>query len=129
VESNGIRKMHEPSPVPTLYVGRVEELLWLVPLFPCYLDGNTTSTIQYKYTARQKEAFRFRCADGWGPASRRGRPQPRVGGLSVAKNRKDQQTDQKHPCALGKPGGPARMLLKSYDKYIPVIYLAYTTVK
>ena len=99
MESNGIRKLYEPSPVPTLYVGRAEDLLGRVPLFPCFLDGNTTSTIPYKYAARQKQAFEFGCADGQGPASRRsshvyeintwlwnfGRPQPRVGGLSVAK--------------------------------------------
>jgi hypothetical protein len=101
MESNGIRKMYEPSPVPTLYVGRVEDLLGRVPLFPCYLDDSTTSTISYKYAARQKQAFEFGSADGQGPASRRGshvyeintwlwnfgRPQPRlgVGELSVAK--------------------------------------------
>ena len=99
MESNGIRKVYEPSPVPTLYVGRAEDLLGRVPLFPCFLDGNTTSTIPYKYAARQKQAFEFGCADGQGQASRRGshvyeintwlwnfgRPQPRVGGLSVAK--------------------------------------------
>jgi hypothetical protein len=86
-ESNGIRKLYEPSPVPTLYVGRVD------------LDGNSTSTIPYKYTGRQKQAFEYGCADGQGPASRRGshvyeindwlwnfgRPQPRVRGLSVAR--------------------------------------------
>ncbi len=56
-------------------------------------------TITYKYATRQKQAFEFGCADGQGPTSRRGnhvyeiknwlwnfgRPQPRVGGLSVAK--------------------------------------------
>ena len=54
MESNGIRKLYELSPVPTLYVGRVEDLLGLVPLFPCFLDGNTTSTIPYKYAGQQK---------------------------------------------------------------------------
>jgi hypothetical protein len=102
MESNGIRKLYEPSPVPTLYVGRVEDLLGRVPLFPCFLDGNSTTTIPYKYARRQKQAFEFGCADGQGPASRRGshvyeindwlwnfgRPQPRVGGLSVAKTEK-----------------------------------------
>ncbi len=50
MESNGIRKLYEPSesPVPTLYVGRVEDLLGRVPLFPCFLDGNATSMIPYK---------------------------------------------------------------------------------
>jgi hypothetical protein len=77
----------------------VEDLLGLLPLFPCFIDGNSTSTIPYMYTLRQKQALEFGCADGQGPASRRGshvyeintwlwnfgRPQPRVGGLSVAK--------------------------------------------
>jgi hypothetical protein len=39
MESNGIRKLYEPSPVPTLYVGRAEDLLGRVPLFPCFLNG------------------------------------------------------------------------------------------
>jgi hypothetical protein len=99
MESNGIRKLYEPSPVPTLYVGSLDDLLGRVPLFPCHLAGNTTSTIPYKYAGRQQQAFEFGCADGQGPASRRGshvyevndwlwnfgRPQPRVGGLSVSK--------------------------------------------
>jgi hypothetical protein len=46
METNGIRKLYEPSPVPTLYVGRTEDLLGRVPLFPCFLNGNATSTIQ-----------------------------------------------------------------------------------
>ena len=66
MESNGVRKMYEPSPVPTLYVGRVEDLLGRVPLLPCYLDGNPTSTIPHKYAARQKQAYEFGCADGQG---------------------------------------------------------------
>ncbi len=70
----------------------------LVPS-PCFLDGNITSTIPYKYAALQKQVFEFSCADGPGPTSRRGshvyeinnclwnfgRHQPRVGGLSVVK--------------------------------------------
>ncbi len=85
--------------VPALYVGRAEDLLGRVPLFPCFLDGNTSSTIPHKYAARQKQAFEFGCANGHGQASRRGsyvyeintwlwnfgRPQARVAGLSVAK--------------------------------------------
>ena len=99
METNGIRKLYEPSPVPTLYVGRTEDLLGRVPLFPCFLHGNATSTIPYKYAPRQKQAFEFGCADGASQGSRRGshvyeintwlwnfgRPQPRVGGLSVVK--------------------------------------------
>ena len=72
METNGIRKLYEPSPVPTLYVGRIEDLLGRVPLFPCFLDGNTTSTIPHKYAPRQKQAFEYGCADGSGQGSRRG---------------------------------------------------------
>ena len=99
MEANGIRKLYEPSPIPTLYIGRTEDLLGRVPLFPCFLDGNATSTIPYKYAPRQKQAFEFGCADGASQGSRRGshvyeintwlwnfgRPQPRIGGLSVIK--------------------------------------------
>ena len=63
LESNGIRKLYKPSPVPTLYVGRVEDILGQVPLFPCFLDGNSTSTIPNKYAARQGQDFKFGCAD------------------------------------------------------------------
>ena len=71
-----IRKLspYEPLPVLTLYVGRVEDLLGRVPLFPCFLDGNTTSTIPYaglgwRAAGQQKQAFKFGCADDQGPAS------------------------------------------------------------
>jgi hypothetical protein len=40
MESKGIHRVYEPSPVPTLYFGRVEDLLGRVPLVPCFLDGN-----------------------------------------------------------------------------------------
>jgi hypothetical protein len=49
MESNGVRLLCEPSPVPTLYGGRVEDLLGQVPLFPCFLDDNATAAIPYKY--------------------------------------------------------------------------------
>ena len=102
MESNRIRKLYEPSPVPTLYVGLVEDLLGRLPLFPCFLDGNTTSTIPFKYSARQGRDFAFGCADGHGPETRRGShvyevntwlwnfglPQARVASLSVAKTEK-----------------------------------------
>jgi hypothetical protein len=51
MESKGIHRVYEPSPVPTLYVGRVEDLLGRVPLIPCFLDGNATSTIPHKYSS------------------------------------------------------------------------------
>ncbi len=66
MENHRIRKLYEPSSVPTLYVGKVEDILDRVPLFPCFpgLDGNITSTIPYKYAARQSRDFAFGCADG-----------------------------------------------------------------
>ena len=33
---------------------------------------------------------------------------------------------QKQPGALGRPGGPASVLLKRHDKYVPGLYQAYT---
>jgi hypothetical protein len=66
METNGIRKLYKPSPVPTLYVGRIEDHLGRVPLFPCFLDagGNTTSTFfPHKYAPTQKQAFEYGCAD------------------------------------------------------------------
>ena len=35
----------------------------------------------------------------------------------------------KHPGGLGRPGRPASVLLKRYDKHIPGIYLAYETAE
>jgi hypothetical protein len=72
MESKGIHRVYEPSPVPTLYVGRVEDLLGRVPLIPCFLDGNATSTFPHKYSSRQKDAFECGCADGAGSTSWRG---------------------------------------------------------
>ena len=72
MERHGVRKLYEPSPVPTLYVGKVEDILGRVPLFPCFLDGNITSTIPCKYAARQSRDFAFGCADGPLQGSRRG---------------------------------------------------------
>ncbi len=40
-------RVYEPFPVPTLYVGRTEDHPGRVPLFPCFLHGNATSTIPY----------------------------------------------------------------------------------
>jgi hypothetical protein len=39
MESKGTHRVYESSPVPTLYVGRVEDLLGRVPLIPCFLSG------------------------------------------------------------------------------------------
>ncbi len=73
MELKGIHRVYDPSPVPTLYVGRVEDLLGRVPLIPCFLNGSATSTIPHKYSSRRnlKDAFECGCADGAGPTSRR----------------------------------------------------------
>jgi hypothetical protein len=104
MESKGIHRVYEPSPVPmpVLYVGRVEDLLGRVSLIPCFLDRNATSTIPHKYSGQQRDAFECCCADGASPTTRRGShvyeintwlwnfglPQPRVRDLSVAKTEK-----------------------------------------
>jgi hypothetical protein len=71
MESKGIHRVYEPSLVPTLYVGRVEDLLGRIPLqvIRCFLDhdGNATSTIPRMYSSRQRDAFECCCADGAGP--------------------------------------------------------------
>jgi hypothetical protein len=61
MENHRVRKLYEPSPVPTLYLGKVEDILGRVLLFPGFLDGNITSTIPYKYAARQSRDFAFGC--------------------------------------------------------------------
>jgi hypothetical protein len=72
MEWKGIHRVYKPSPVPTLYVGRVDNLLSRVPIIPYFLDENATSTIPHKYSSRQRDAFECCCADGAGPTSRRG---------------------------------------------------------
>jgi hypothetical protein len=66
MELKEIHRVYEPSPVPTLEVGRVEDLLSRVPLIPCFLYGNATSTISHKYSRRWKDTFDCGCADGAG---------------------------------------------------------------
>jgi hypothetical protein len=107
----GLCKLYEPSPVPTLYVGRIEDLLGRVPLFQCFLDGNATSTIPHKYAPRQKQDFAFGCADGSG----QGFPSQKPKGSA-------ERPDLIRPAALRGPGRPGSVQLKKYDKYIPGIY-------
>ncbi len=141
MKSSRVRKLYAPSPVPSLYVGRVEDLLGRVPLIQCFLDCNATSTISHKYANRQRTAFECGCANGAGPASRKGsyvyeintwlwafgRPKPRIGGLSVAKIqliRKESrseaakrawETNQAQKCSAGAQW-------QVYTRYIPGIY-------
>ncbi len=107
----------------------VEDLFGRVPLIPCFLGGNATSTIPHKYSNQQKDAFEYCCADGAGPTSRRGshvyeintwlwnfgRPQPRVGGLSVAKTESsDGSPGPRLPSADGQLRGLASDLCMVY---------------
>ncbi len=39
MESREIHRVYKPSPVPTLYVGQVEDLLGRVPLIPCLVHA------------------------------------------------------------------------------------------
>ncbi len=48
---------------------------------------------------------------------------------SQKQKRSADSTGVKHPGALGKPGRPASLLLKRYDKHIPGLYLVYTTAE
>ena len=40
--------LYEPSPTHILFVAPCQHVLWRVPLFPLFQDGNATSTIPYK---------------------------------------------------------------------------------
>ena len=132
---NWLRKLYEPFPFPTLYVGRVEDVLGRVPLYPCFLDGNLTSTIPHKYAARQARDFEYGCADGPLQGSRRGshvyevntwlwnfgRPQPRVGGLSVAatqKIRKRCKGELEAAKAAWKDTGEQRLRLAGLERFL-----------
>jgi hypothetical protein len=137
-QSNRIRKLYEPLLVPMLFVGRVEDLR-LLPLFPCFLDGKTTSTIQSKYyTAQLKQAFEFACATvkalhHSGAAiflrSTYGWPQwhsLKLEGFPLQKEKGSRDSPGLQlPGVLGRQGSPVRMLLRRYDTYIPGIYLVY----
>ena len=87
-----------PSPTPVLYVAHCELMLSRVPLFPCFLQGNTTPTIPHKLRHRKASAFQYGIADAATVHGHRGsnvyevnpwlwqfgRGRPRLGGLSVS---------------------------------------------
>ncbi len=109
-----------------------------------FLDGNATSTIPQKYSSRQRDAFECCCADGAGPTTRRGchvyeintwlwnfgRPQPRVGGLSVAKTEKIRRKSRSEASKRGwatkrARNWPSYGIYLKYTWYIPGISLVY----
>jgi len=117
-------------------------------IIPCFMDRNATSTIPHKYStgSRRKDTFKLKCgcADGAGPNSRRGthvyeintwlwnfgRPQPRMGGLSVAKTEKLRRKSRSEASKRGWATKRARKwpshgICVVYTWYIPRIYLVY----
>ena len=112
--------------------------LWYgIYIWHIYYRNNTTSTIQYKYAARQKQAFEFGCADGQGPASRRGSHVYEIndwmwpGTLELEdfqwprRKRSVESPGLRHPGALGRPGRPAKWRIwYVYTWYTPGIYLS-----
>ena len=51
MQEKGVPMVYERSAsvLPSLYVCPVENVLGRVPLIPCYLNGNTSNTIPYRY--------------------------------------------------------------------------------
>jgi hypothetical protein len=90
----GIHWVYKPSPVPTLYVGRVKDLLGRVPLIPCFwmemqpqLFHISTAPVRRKLlSAAVPMVLALTSINTW--LWNFGRPQPSVGGLSVAKTEK-----------------------------------------
>ncbi len=115
-------------------VGRLSKSLLDRPLFPCFLDGKSTSTIPYRCTARRKLAFESGCADGQGPGITQGQPCLLVVELWQApasswkafgcKNRKDPQTVQvwNIPARMGDTKGQQGCRWRDMTN----MYLAYT---
>ena len=74
-----------------------ENMVGRTPLMPCFLDGNTTTTIPHKYSKNKNSCFPAGCADSAAEDGRRGsnvyevnqwlwqfgRGKPRLGGLKI----------------------------------------------
>ena len=97
-------KLYEQSPTPILYVAPCELMLGRVPLFPCFLQGNTTPAIPgipHKLRHLKASAFQYVIADATAVDGRRGSNvyevnpwlwqfgpgRPRLGGLSVSETK------------------------------------------
>ena len=92
-------KLYEPSPTPCLYVAPAENMVGRILLMPCFLDGNATPTIPHKYSKNKQSCFPAGCADSAAEDGRRGsnvyevntwlwqfgrgKPGPRLGGLTI----------------------------------------------
>jgi hypothetical protein len=97
MEDSDVRRLYEPSPIPSLYVGLLSDILGRAPLAPCFMAGNSTPTIPACYAHQKQSAFPFGEADTDGsPGSnvyevniwlwQFGRGRPRIGGIDVAES-------------------------------------------
>ena len=125
---------------PTLYAGRVEDLLGRVPLISCFLEGNATSTSLHKYSSRQRDAFECGCADGAGPNSRRGshvyeintwlwnfgRPQAPSFAWAASLWPKPRRSEGSPVLRLPSADGQLRRLAPDFRTVYPGIYPVYT---
>ncbi len=143
MEANGTRKLNEPSSVPTLYVNRIERLLGRVPLFPCFLHSNPTSTILRFLTSTHLDRNRpsslsvlmFQGRDPAG-AVMFTRSTPGCGTsagpslaleafLSLKLKGSAASPDLIRPGVLQRPARSGSVPLMKYDKCILVIYQLY----
>ena len=97
MEDSGVRRLYEPHPTPSLYVGLLSDILGRCPLMPCFMAGNSTPTIPARFARHKQAAFPFGQADtDSSPGSnvyevnvwlwQFGRGRPRVGGRNVAES-------------------------------------------
>ena len=71
MEDAGVIKLYEPSSTPFLYVAPAQNMVGRVPLIPLFLAGNSTPTIQHKYSKRRDSGFPMGCADAAAENGRR----------------------------------------------------------
>jgi hypothetical protein len=106
MEDSGVRRLYEPSPIPSLYVGLLSDILGRAPLAPCFLDGNSTPTIPACFARQRQSAFPFGQADTDSSQGSNvyevniwlwqfGRGRPRIGGRDVAETEKRREARMK----------------------------------
>ena len=95
MEDSGVRRLYEPSPIPSLYVGLLSDIIGRAPLAQCFMAGNSTPTIPACFARQRQSAFPFGQADTDGSSGSNvyevniwlwqfGRGRPRIGGRDVA---------------------------------------------
>ncbi len=109
MEDAGVIKLYEPSPTPCLYVALAANMVGRIPLMSCFLDGNATQTIPYKYSKNKNSCFPAGCADTAAEDGRRGsnvyevnkwlwqfgRGKPRLGCLTIKETLDRQESAHK----------------------------------